>query len=81
MPIYLNFPKNSHPSGIRTHDSSKIPFQSERRLLRFNTTSNCLSPFLLRTSKPASFYDVVDDCGLNCFSPQYSKQEYESIAW
>jgi hypothetical protein len=40
-----------------------------------------MAPYLLRTTKASSYYDVIDECGLNCFSPQYTADEHDSVTW
>ncbi len=46
---------------------------------KFNTTGLCSAPFLKKTTEPLAYYQDIDECGLSCFDPAFSRDEHYKV--
>ena len=76
-PLFLHCKNESVFTTSKDECENRDINSIKERVTWFNSSGQCLSPFLLPTEDPLAFYRDIDGCGLNCTDPRYSAEERE----
>nr|XP_006633522.1 PREDICTED: smoothened homolog [Lepisosteus oculatus] len=61
-----------------TIDRFPVGCQNEVQKIKFNTSGHCESP-LVKTDNPASWYEDVEGCGIQCNNPLFTDEEHSDM--
>ncbi len=63
------------PKSAKCDDPGGEP----RKVVKFNTTTKCLEPYLFDTNEKLAYYGDIDGCGLGCRDHRFSDSERNSV--
>ncbi|MBN3298400.1 SMO protein, partial [Amia calva] len=61
-----------------TTDKFPVGCQNEVQKIKFNASGHCESP-LVKTDNPASWYEDVEGCGIQCNNPLFTQEEHSDM--
>ena len=76
-PLFLHCKNDSVFTTSKDECENRDINSIKERVTWFNSSGQCLSPYLLPTNDSLAFYRDIDGCGLNCTDPRYSAEERE----